>query len=160
MERTMTSSLLRAEARVALAGPIRIMDKLCEHFVEHGRVERSERSARLDFTYGSAAVDADGESLHLRAEGAEATGLAYVKWSLAEHILGFAEGETPRISWSGDGAAGSPLPYFREMRVISATNLTPRMRRARLQGSDLARFATRGMHVRLLFPPRSGVVPQ
>ncbi|WP_114944606.1 siderophore-interacting protein [Microvirga calopogonii] len=156
----MTSSFLRAEARVALAGAIQVMDKLCGHFVEHGRVERFERSARLDFVYGSAAVEADDGSLVVRAEGADPTGLAYVKWSLAEHILGFAEGETPRISWTGDGAAGSPLPYFREMRVVSTTNVTPRMRRVRLQGPDLARFATGGMHVRLLFPPKPDIAPQ
>jgi NADPH-dependent ferric siderophore reductase len=156
----MTSSLFRAEAQVVLTGPVQVMDKLCEHFVEHGHVDRCERSARVTFVYGSASVEADDDSLRLRAEGADATGLAYVKWSLAEHILGFAEGEAPRISWTGDGAAGSPLPYFREMHVVSATNVTPRMRRVRLRGPDLARFSTGGMHVRLLFPPRAGVAPQ
>ncbi|WP_262032400.1 siderophore-interacting protein [Microvirga sp. Mcv34] len=160
MDQTITASLLRAEAKVTLAGPALVMDRLCDYFVEHGRMNRSERSARIDFIYGSASVEADDDSLHILAEGTDATGLAYVKWSLAEHILGFAEGETPRISWTGDGATGSPLPYFREMRVVSAANVTPRMRRVRLKGPDLARFATGGMHVRLLFPPRASAVPQ
>ena len=160
MEQTMTASLLRAEAKVALAGPVRIMNKLCEHFIEHGKVERSGRSARVEFDFGAALVEADDESLLLRAEGPDATGLAYVKWSLAEHILEFAESETPHIAWSGDGMAGAPLPYFREMRVVSATNITPRMRRVRLKGQDLARFTIGGMHVRLLFPPKPGIVPQ
>src|SRR4051794_2715006 len=57
-------------------------------------------------------------------------------------------------------AAGTPLPYFREMRVVGATNVTPRMRRVRLKGRDLARFAIGGMHVRLSFPPKPGIVPQ
>jgi NADPH-dependent ferric siderophore reductase len=160
MEQTMTSSILRAEARIALAGPVQIMDKLCEHFIEHGRVDRSQRSARVEFDFGAASVEADDDGLLLRAEGPDATGLAYVKWSLAEHILEFVEGETPHIAWSGDGVAGAPLPYFREMRVVSATNVTPRMRRVRLKGADLARFAIGGLHVRLLFPPKPGIVPQ
>ena len=59
MEQPMTSPILRAEARVALAGPIQMMDKLCDHFIEHGKVDRSERSARVVFEYGSASVEAD-----------------------------------------------------------------------------------------------------
>lgn len=159
MEQTMKSPILRAEARVALAGPVQMMDKLCDHFIEHGKVDRSERFARVEFDFGAASVEAADGSLLLRAEGPDATGLAYVKWSLAEHILEFVEGETPHITWSGDGIAGAPLPYFREMRVVNATNVTPRMRRVRLKGQDLARFAVGGMHVRLLFPPKPGVVP-
>ena len=119
-------------------------------------VDRSERSARLEFAYGTASMEADRDGLYLRAEGSDATNLAYVKLSLAEHILAFAEGEAPRIAWSGDGAAGAPLPYFREMRVVGASSITPRMRRVRLKGADLARFAVGGMHVRLLFPPKPG----
>jgi NADPH-dependent ferric siderophore reductase len=160
MQPTMTSPILRAEAKVILASSVQVMDKLCEHFIEHGRVDRSDRSARVEFDYGIASVEADDNFLYLRAEGTDATGLAYVKWSLAEHILGFVDGEIPRIAWEGDCAAGTPLPYFREMRVVSAINVTPRMRRVRLRGSDLSRFAIGGMHVRLLFPPKSGVVPQ
>ncbi len=159
MRHSNISPILRAEAKVALTGPVQIMDKLCDHFIEHGKVDRLERSARVEFEYGSASVEADDNNLYLRAEGPDATGLAYVKWSLAEHILDFVKGETPRIAWDGDGAAGSPLPYFREMSVVSASNVTPRMRRVRLKGRDLARFAIGGMHVRLLLPPKPGVTP-
>ena len=77
---------------------------------------------------------------------------------MAEHIRAFAA-EEARIRWEGDGAAGQPLPYFREMRVVGTTDLTPRMRRIRLAGRDLARFAVGGPHVRLLFPTRSGRHP-
>ncbi|WP_315974398.1 siderophore-interacting protein [Microvirga sesbaniae] len=159
MDHMTTSTSLRAEASVTLACPVEIMDKLCEHFVEHGRVDRSARSARVEFDYGVASVEARDSVLYLLAEGLDPTGLAYVKWSLAEHILGFVEGESPRIAWEGDGQAGTPLPYFREMQVVGAINVTPRMRRVRLKGRDLARFATGGMHVRLLFPPHMGRAP-
>lgn len=158
MEHMSTPAPLRAEATITLPGPVQVMEKLCEHFVEHGHVDRSERSARMTFGFGVASVEADETSLYLRAEGSDATNLAYVKWSLAEHVLGFAAGgHVPHISWKGDGAAGTPLPYFREMRVVGAIQVTPRMRRVRLRGRDLARFAAGGIHVRLLLPPEPGV---
>src|SRR5690606_29428127 len=83
--------------------------------------------------------------------GKDETALAYVKLSLAEHLLNFAD-EPPQIVWLGDGAAGAPLPYFREMRVERAVNITPCMRRLTLSGSNLARFSAGGLHVRLLIP--------
>ncbi|WP_230531514.1 siderophore-interacting protein [Microvirga roseola] len=160
MEHPTTSHLLRAEARVPLSGPHHMMDKLCETFTEFGTVERSGRSARLEIAYGSIFLEAGETSLDLRAEGSDPTCLAYVKMSVAEHLLNLASDEKPPLVWSGDGAAGSPLPYFREMRVVSACNVTPRMRRVMLRGSDLARFTTGGLHVRLLIPPRRGAHPQ
>jgi NADPH-dependent ferric siderophore reductase len=159
MEHAMTS-VLRAEARIPLAGPFQMMEKLCDHFVEHGTVNRFEKSARLEFAYGVLSVEAHSDSLYVCAEGDDPTYLAYVKMSLAEHVLAFAADERPRITWSGDGAAGAPLPYFREMHVVSATNITPRMRRVKLRGLDIDRFAIGGLHVRLLIPPKRGVVPK
>jgi NADPH-dependent ferric siderophore reductase len=52
--------------------------------------------------------------------------------------------------------AGAALPYFREMRIIAAKNVTPRMRRLTLAGNDLARFASHGIHIRLLLKPHPG----
>ncbi len=156
----MTSQVLRAEARVPLSGPRKVMEKLCDYFTEFGSVSRAERSARLEIAYGSISLEVDEGSLNLLAEGRDPTCLAYVKMSVAEHLLTFAADDKPRLVWSGDGAAGTPLPYFREMRVVSAANITPRMRRVRLSGHDLARFATGGLHVRLLIPPLPGVAPR
>ncbi|MBL0402578.1 siderophore-interacting protein [Microvirga aerilata] len=156
----MTSQVLRAEARVPLSGPRQVMEKLCDYFTEFGSVSRAERSARLEIAYGSISLEVDDGSLNLLAEGCDPTSLAYVKMSVAEHLLTFAADDKPRLVWSGDGAAGTPLPDFREMRVVSAANITPRMRRVRLSGPDLARFATGGLHVRLLIPPRPGVAPR
>lgn len=159
MEQAITSQVLRAEARVQVSGPAQVMEKLCDHFAEYATITKSERTARLETSFGKALIEIRDGNLELLAEGNDPTSLAFVKLSLAEHILSFAAEDKPRIVWSGDGAAGSPLPYFREMRVIGARNLTPRMRRVRLSGPDLARFATGGLHVRLLIPPKRGVVP-
>lgn len=155
----MTSQILRAEAQVALSVPHHVLDKLCDTFAEFGTVNRAGRSARLDIAYGTLFIEAGESGLDLRAEGCDPTCLAYVKMSVAEHLLTLAADDKPRLVWSGDGAAGSPLPYFREMRVVEACNVTPRMRRVRLRGSDIGRFATGGLHVRLLIPPRPGAVP-
>ena len=76
IEQMTTSTTLRAEASVTLARPVQMMDKLCEHFVEHGRVDRSTHSARVEFEYGTALVEARDDALYLLAEGPDATGRA------------------------------------------------------------------------------------
>jgi NADPH-dependent ferric siderophore reductase len=79
--------------------------------------------------------------------------LASLKHLVAYNIRAFL-GEAAEIVWQGDGCETAELPQFREMRVVSASNVTPRMRRVRLTGQDLGRFADGGLHVRLLFPPK------
>jgi NADPH-dependent ferric siderophore reductase len=156
----MPHSLLSATTRVTLSQPHALMSKLIEHFAEHGETTMGERRGEIALGYGRAVVEADDESLTFFAEGEDDTGLAYVKYAVAEHLLEFAHGENPRIVWTGHGAAGSPLPYFREMRVVSARNITPHMRRVTLKGENLQRFTQGGLHVRLLFPPKDVANPQ
>ncbi|MCV0396667.1 MAG: siderophore-interacting protein [Rhizobiaceae bacterium] len=143
---------MTATADVILAEPLGVLRRLCAHFAEHGRVRVDGACGRIETTFGNASLEACGQCLKLRAEGHDETSLAFVKLSLAEHLLHFAAGDAPRIEWQGDGQAGAPLPYFREMTVASVRDLTPRMRRVTLTGADLARFAVGGHHVRLLFP--------
>ena len=68
----------------------------------------------------------------------------------------------PTLVWTGHEAGTADLPQFRELRVVSARDVTPRMRRLRLAGESLARCATGELHVRLLIPPvgRRPVWPQ
>lgn len=143
---------LKAQARIELAEPHDMMERLCTHFTEHGRVSRELGQARIETDFGAAGLTAGNRSLLLEASASDATGLAYVKLALAEHILSFAATEQPRIRWTGDGAAGSSLPYFRQMRIEAVRSLTPHMRRITLRGEELERFAHGGLHVRLLFP--------
>ena len=56
----------------------------------------------------------------------------------------------------GDGCADETPPNFRELQVVDVADVTPRMRRVALIGSDLDRFRHGGLHVRLLIP--SGAV--
>lgn len=146
------SPMLSASAEVAVSDPLALMGKLCDHFVEHGSVERATGRSVIRTSFGNARLEALPRSLRLLAEGRDDTALAFVKMSLAEHLIHFAGDEALRIVWEGDGPAGAPLPYFREMTVAGARQITPHMRRLILRGPDLGRFAIGGHHVRLLLP--------
>ncbi|OQM74337.1 siderophore-interacting protein [Manganibacter manganicus] len=148
-----------ASAEVRLASPERLMLRLCAHFREFGEVMVNGPCSRVETGFGTAGMEACKGCLKISAQGKDETALAYVKLALAEHLLTFAIDEQPEIVWHGDGAAGSPLPYFREMRVVRTSDVTPRMRRITLSGSDLQRFTSDGLHVRLLFPKRRDVLP-
>lgn len=147
-----TQRPLIANAEVQLAAPSIVMERLCARFREFGDVRVEGACGRIETVFGVAGLEACDRCLKLVAEGRDDTALAYVKLSLAEHLLILAGDENPLIVWSGDGAAGHPLPYFREMRVVRSLDVTPHMRRITLAGEDLGRFATGGLHVRLLFP--------
>ncbi|MBB4003562.1 siderophore-interacting protein [Aurantimonas endophytica] len=104
--------------------------------------------------YGGVARLAYRETLVTATAAADDLGaLASLKHLVAYNIRAFL-GDAADITWQGDGCETGELPQFREMRVVSAVDLTPRMRRVRLTGSDLGRFAAGGLHVRLLFPPQ------
>ncbi|MFC7064639.1 DUF2218 domain-containing protein [Brucella rhizosphaerae] len=153
---------LNANTRIALDNPGRIVNQLLDHFVEHADVHRLESSAKLVLSFGQADVQWDDQAVNFDVKSGDETGLAYMKYSIAEHVLEFLEkgSAKPKIIWEGDGAAGVPLPYFREMQVVAVSNVTPHMRRVRLKGDDLARFSHTGLHIRLLFPPKDLAQPQ
>jgi len=77
-----------------------------------------------------------------------------MKMGVVHHVREFAAPQVPEIGWSGDGTTETVPAYFREMRVVRAFDVTPRMRRVVLSGEDLGRFAHDGLHVRLIFPPK------
>lgn len=154
MPRTFTAS-----TEVFLPAPRSVMDKLCAHFSEYGSVTDIGRCKRIETGFGTADVEDCGKCLRICAIGKDEAALAYVKLALAEHLLNFAEA-SPEIVWRGDGEAGSPLPYFREMTVLTNMVLTPHTRRLTLHGENLARFASGGLHVRLLLPRDKSAPPQ
>lgn len=152
--------LFTASAEVQLACPQQIMLRLCAHFREFGEVTIEGASGRIDTGFGIAGMEACERCLKISAEGKDEVALAYVKLAVAEHLLRFAIDECPQLVWAGDGSAGAPLPYFREMRVVRVSDVTPHMRRLTLKGENLHRFATGGLHVRLLFPKNRRTQPQ
>lgn len=148
---------LRAETLIPLAAPDAVMQRLLDHLGEHGEVSGGAGAWSVDFDIGRASAALQPGGIAFQVEAGDDTSLSFLQWSVVEHVLEYAPGETPDISWSGGIRAGAPLPYFREMRVVAARLVTPRMRRLTLTGHDLARFSHDGIHVRLLLPPRPGV---
>lgn len=144
---------LIATARIPLADPAGMLRKLCEHFVEHGTVTLAEDGARLENPYGVAVLEAGPALLSVRTECPSEGHLFIVKSSLAEHVVMFAGDQPVTIAWSGNGAATTEIPYFREMTVRRAREITPTMRRVTLAGADVGHFETGGLHVRALIPP-------
>lgn len=148
---------LSAETLIPLRAPHAVMAGLLDHFGEHGEVSGAGEAWSITFEIGTASAALRPQGIEFRVEARDDTSLSFLQWSVVEHVLEFAPGETPEVTWSGGVGAGAPLPYFREMRVVAARLVTPRMRRVTLAGRDLARFSHDGIHVRLLLPPRPGV---
>jgi hypothetical protein len=130
-----------------------MLQRLCEHFVEHCAVTVEAGKARFDAAFGTALLECEGGCLCVEAFGQDETMLAFVKMAVAEHVVEFASPEIPHIVWTGDGAGNTAMTFFRQMRVVGSRDVTPRMRRVTLKGEDMARFAVGGLHIRLLFPP-------
>lgn len=123
----------------------------------------SRGGSRLDFSFpfGAARFDMEGDRVFVDARSPDREGLARVKDLVATAIRVYAKEDAPDIAWRGDLAGETQLPQFRAMRVASIVDMTPRMRRFRLAGEDLGRFARfGGMHVRLLFPTREVLAPE
>ena len=152
-------STLSAETTIVLASPLAVMAKLRDHFVEHGAVSGSDARWSAEFGIGVVDAVAGDAEIRFRVSAADATSLAYLQWGVAEHVCEFAPDTAPEIVWRGGVGPGAALPYFREMLVLSAVQVTPRMRRLTLAGDDLRRFSHDGQHVRLLLASEKGVKP-
>lgn len=154
-----TQHPLRAETTIATASPLDVMARLRGHFVEHGAVSGSDERWSADFGIGTVEAAAIEKAMQFRVQASDETSLAFLQWGVTEHVGEFAPGPAPEVVWRGGIRAGAPLPYFREMRVVRAVQVTPRMRRLTLAGDDLRRFGYGGLHMRLLLAPKKGVTP-
>lgn len=136
---------------VASSDPEVLRGRIAEHVGRHARCETTEAGdVLLSSELGRSKLTIDGGGLRIAAESHDPSGLAYIKMIMAEHVLELGEAGQV-LHWTGEGAAGSPLPFFREMTVTAVATIG-RFRRLILRGDDLARFANGGLHVRLLLP--------
>jgi NADPH-dependent ferric siderophore reductase len=76
-----------------------------------------------------------------------------IRSMVAEHLFMFSGDERLNLRWS-DGPQPSRVPDLREVTVVGARNVTPRMRRVTVETDDARHFSDGGLHVRLLIPPR------
>lgn len=152
--------MLSARADIALPAPEAVLEALGEHVAEHGfALERQGRRASIALPMGRATFELGAAALSVETVGADQADIETMIGFVAAHVREFAMPFRPEIVWTGDTGQGALFADFREMRVVGIENLTPHMRRIRLAGRDLARFATdESLHVRLFIPSR-GVHP-
>lgn len=125
------------------------------------RSSRADRHIEFVFPFGLGRFDIEPGRLRMSAHAPERDGLARVKDLLATAVQVYAKAEAPVIRWQGDLADETRLAQFREMTVTGVSDLTARMKRVRLAGDDLERFARfGGMHVRVLFPTKAVPEPE
>ncbi|MCS0494536.1 siderophore-interacting protein [Ancylobacter sp. MQZ15Z-1] len=147
-----------ARTRIVHASSGRLLERLCAGLDERMRLERSADRATVEGWFGRVelSVDASGALLVRGVSPGEDT-LSVLRMFVAERIHAVAGEDAPSFVWEGHGAGSTALPYFREMRVARAFQVTPLMRRVVLAG-DAAHFAGPGLHVRVLMP-RPGRAP-
>ncbi|GLS46350.1 siderophore-interacting protein [Methylobacterium brachythecii] len=149
------------ETDIALADPATLAARLIEHMVEHEVVfETRGVSTVADLGRGTGTLTVLARALNVRVEAEDAGDLEMIRAVFAQHIVEFAE-EPLEIRWTGLGESPDAFANFREIRLISAEDLTPHLRRLRFSGPDLARFASdEDLHVRLYFPPAGLAEPE
>lgn len=145
--------MLTAHCDLQAKDPEAVLAFFCSHYVEHAAVHRRKTAGRITLPYGRFSLLASLGGLSVRARASDETNLTYLKMGVVHHLREFMGDQTPPLRWTGDGRTGGTPSFWRDMRVVSATDVTPAMRRVVLSGRDLALFADGGFHVRLLFPP-------
>ncbi|KFI29387.1 siderophore-interacting protein [Haematobacter massiliensis] len=123
---------------------------IAEHLGSHGaRVETGEGVWRIDFGLRRATVTVAEDVLKMEAWGADASLAHEMRLDLGEHLAEFGG---PKVDW---GLPPTTVPpNFRQMEIVAVEDITPAMRRLRLSGPDLLRFADpSALHCKLLLPP-------
>ncbi len=92
-------------ARVSTSMPRRYLGQLCKHF-EHGdgvSVSLSESHGRIAFPFGVCTLEADAETLIMRATAGDAAALDRLESVIARHLDRFAFRDKPEICWMRAG---------------------------------------------------------
>lgn len=109
--------------------------------------------AQILFGFGTATVAVHPQGLELMAQAQTLDALGRLKEVIASSAAFHGRAYGATVFWRGDGTAAHQLAPFRLLTVIGAEQVKPRMRRVRLAGADMGRFAALGgLHVRLLLP--------
>ncbi len=154
--------LLISEARIPFADAAGLASRMIDHLAEHNVAFEAHDGlmiARLSF--GTSTLAVEPSAINVRVEASDLGNLEVLRSILASHIIEFAGDTPPTIVWQGHQSNGETLANFREVRLKSAIDLTPHMRRLTFTGGDIARFASdRELHVRLYFPPPDLAKPE
>lgn len=105
--------------------------------------------------FGRATLQVLPAALHIHAEAADPAALNRMKHALAGPIGFIAAQERLDIQWRGGTSGMTPLDDLRVLRVATVHDLTPRLRRIVLQGTDLGHLNRADqLHCRLIFAPK------
>lgn len=97
-----------ATARFDTRHAARYVQQMCKHFAHKVAVEQVDGEGRFALPPGPAQIVSDESGLTIRAEAADAEGLARSKHILESHLLRFAFREEPRpLSWQ-EGTPRTP----------------------------------------------------
>ena len=152
----------RAQLDVAIAEPERLIARMIEHFAEsNAEIAHTGGRCSATFLYSQLFMQARPNGVALEAVSGDDIGLSAMKSVAARLLIEYADGEPPRLAWTGHGTDATAFPNFREMTVTRIVDVTAHMRRITLSGSDLdPRYATHGQHIKLLLPPEGVVKPE
>jgi NADPH-dependent ferric siderophore reductase len=131
----------------------RMLDEICEHFIEHAEVQRSENQALLKSKNGTASIRLADRKLLIELACESEAALHMNRTMIAEHLFYFAGEDPLELTWSEHSPLAG-LPNIHEVTVVSAEDVTPHMRRVKFACTDVAPFIGGDMHVRLLVPPK------
>lgn len=130
-----------------------MLDEICEHFLEHSEVRRTDDLVLLKSEAGIADIRMQEGKLLIELNCPTLEALQLSRNIIAEHLFYFA-GEDPfELVWSNPAPLTS-LPNIHEVTVVSTEDVTPHMRRVKLTCADVTPFVGGDMHVRLLVPPK------
>lgn len=132
---------------------VHMLGEICEHFVEHAEVQRTQDAALLKSKIGTASIRVQDRRLLIELACPSEEALQMSRTSIAEHLFYFAGDDPLELSWS-ETAALAVLPNIHEATVVSAEDVTPHMRRVKFASADVTPFIGGDMHVRLLIPPK------
>lgn len=131
----------------------RMLDEICEHFVEHADVSREADVALLTSKHGTASIRLSDKLLLIDLSCPTERALQAARSSLAEHMFFFAGAEPLDLNWSIPETRVA-IPNLREAKVAAAEDVTPHMRRVKFSCADVAPYIGGEMHVRVLIPPK------
>ncbi len=135
--------------------PQRMLDEICEHFVEHADVHRRENGAKLITIIGNADIDIVDNKLAIEIDCPAQKFIVSARSMIAEHLFEFAGDEPLELTWAEEPNPDA-LPSFREATVVETKEITPRMRRVTVSCRNVEQFIGVGLHVRLLIPQHDG----
>ncbi|MGE7371160.1 DUF2218 domain-containing protein [Neorhizobium sp. NPDC001467] len=133
----------------------RMLDEICDHFIEHAEVYRRDGGARLETIIGNAEIDIVENALKIELVCPMSKFIPSARSMIAEHLFEFAGDEPLELTWSEEPNPHF-LPNFREATVIRTAEVTPHMRRVTVACRNVEQFVDAGMHIRLMIPQGSG----